>query len=90
MAATGALMYDLSLLFPAISGVQPVARWVRPTLAGGDGLPVSGVHRAFPRHVFAFARADRLAECALAARVAAATVMQSAHPAMADVVLRLG
>ncbi len=79
LAATGALMYDLSLLFPAISGTQPDARWVRPTLAGKDGLLVAGTHRAFPRHVFALARADRLAECALAARVAAATVLGTGH-----------
>lgn len=81
LGATGELMYDFTLQHPLVSGEQPAARWLRPVTAGIDGLPVAGRHRAFPRHVFALARADRLAECALAARVATSAVMERAHAA---------
>ena len=83
MALTGELMYDFTLQHPHVSGAQPASRWVRPMLTGCDDLPVAGLHRAFPGHAFAFARADRLAECALAARVAVATLGGDDHPAAA-------
>jgi glycine/D-amino acid oxidase-like deaminating enzyme len=50
---TGQLMYELSLLYPHVSGTQPVAGWAVPEVAGLDGLPVVGAHRSFPRHLFA-------------------------------------
>lgn len=79
--ATGALMYDVSLRYPHVSGEQPASRWCRAILTGADGLPVASAHRAFPSHFFAFARADRLAECALAARVVVSQIVGRDHPA---------
>lgn len=50
---TGQLMYELSLLYPQVSGTQPEAGWAVPDVAAADGLPIIGAHRAFPRHLFA-------------------------------------
>jgi glycine/D-amino acid oxidase-like deaminating enzyme len=50
---TGQLMYELSLLYPEVSGVQPDNGWAVPEVAGLDGLPIVGPHRSFPRHLFA-------------------------------------
>ncbi len=51
---TGQLMYELSLLYPAISGVQPAASWDGLDHQTADGLPFLGPHRNYPRHLFAF------------------------------------
>jgi len=51
---TGQLMYELSLLYPAISGVRPEWSWDTDDYETVDGLPFVGVHRNFPRHLFAF------------------------------------
>jgi sarcosine oxidase len=50
---TGQLMYELSLLYPAISGVMPEYAWMAPRVTGRDGLMLVGAHRNFPRHLFA-------------------------------------
>jgi glycine/D-amino acid oxidase-like deaminating enzyme len=50
---TGQLMYELSLLYPEVSGTQPDRGWAVSEVAGLDGLPVIGTHRSFPRHLFA-------------------------------------
>jgi glycine/D-amino acid oxidase-like deaminating enzyme len=50
---TGQLMYELSLLYPAISGVQPASSWDALCVRTPDGLPCLGPHRNFPRHLFA-------------------------------------
>jgi gamma-glutamylputrescine oxidase len=50
---TGQLMYELSLLYPDVSGAQPDAGWAMAQVSGADGLPVIGPHRSFPRHLFA-------------------------------------
>jgi glycine/D-amino acid oxidase-like deaminating enzyme len=47
------LMYELTTLFPAISGLQPEWGWDFVQYASPDGLPVVGPHRNFPRHFFA-------------------------------------
>jgi glycine/D-amino acid oxidase-like deaminating enzyme len=47
------LMYELSTLYPAISGVQPEWAWPLVHYGSPDGLPVIGPHRNFPRHLFA-------------------------------------
>lgn len=54
---TGQLMYELSLLYPAISGVQPAWSWDTLDYETVDGLPFIGPHRNFPRHLFAFSPA---------------------------------
>lgn len=51
---TGQLMYELSLLYPAISGVQPALSWDGVDYETVDGLPFLGPHRNYPRHIFAF------------------------------------
>jgi glycine/D-amino acid oxidase-like deaminating enzyme len=51
---TGQLMYELSTLYPDISGLAPSHGWDAPYGRTGDGLPYIGPHRNFPRHLFAF------------------------------------
>lgn len=50
---TGQLMYELSLLYPAISGLPPAAGWDAAYVRPRDGLPCIGSHRNYPRHLFA-------------------------------------
>jgi len=50
---TGQLMYELSLLYPPISGTQPAWSWAQPYDVTVDRLPYLGPHRNFPRHFFA-------------------------------------
>lgn len=64
------LMYELSTLYPAISGLQPAWAWDAVTYGSPDGLPVVGPHRNFPRHLFALGHGRHGAGVAwLAARV---------------------
>jgi glycine/D-amino acid oxidase-like deaminating enzyme len=51
---TGQLMYELSVLYPAISGIPPVSGWDAEFSRTRDGLPLFGPHRNYPRHLFAF------------------------------------
>ena len=51
---TGQLMYELSTLYPEISGIQPAYGWERRYARTADGLPYIGPHRNFPHHLFAF------------------------------------
>jgi glycine/D-amino acid oxidase-like deaminating enzyme len=55
---TGQLMYELSTLYPDISGLQPEYGWDAEYGWSGDGLPYIGPHRNFPRHLFAFGDAS--------------------------------
>lgn len=50
---TGQLMYELSVLYPAISGLQPEWAWSATHYETVDRLPFVGLHRNFPRHLFA-------------------------------------
>jgi glycine/D-amino acid oxidase-like deaminating enzyme len=64
------LMYRLTTLYPAISGVQPAWGWTEDTSGSPDGLPIVGRHRNFPRHLFALGAGRNGAGVAwLAARV---------------------
>ena len=47
------LMYELTTLYPAISGLQPEWGWDFVHYTSPDSLPVVGPHRNFPRHLFA-------------------------------------
>ena len=47
------LMYELTTLYPAISGLQPEWGWDFVHHTSPDSLPVVGPHRNFPRHLFA-------------------------------------
>jgi glycine/D-amino acid oxidase-like deaminating enzyme len=50
---TGQLMYELSLLYPPISGAQAEHAWICSFDDTADGLPYIGTHRNFPHHLFA-------------------------------------
>jgi glycine/D-amino acid oxidase-like deaminating enzyme len=50
---TGQLMYELSVLYPAVSGVRADWAWDFVHHETVDGLPFAGLHRNFPRHLFA-------------------------------------
>jgi glycine/D-amino acid oxidase-like deaminating enzyme len=51
---TGQLMYELSVLYPPISGLQPEWSWDLSDYETVDSFPLVGPHRNFPRHLFAF------------------------------------
>lgn len=64
------LMYELTTLYPAISGLQPQWGWDFLHYGSPDRLPVIGPHRNFPRHLFALGHGRHGAGVAwLAARV---------------------
>lgn len=50
---TGQLMYELSRIYPPISGLQPEYGWDIPYTEPVDGVPFIGPHRNFPHHLFA-------------------------------------
>jgi glycine/D-amino acid oxidase-like deaminating enzyme len=47
------LMYEFSVLYPAISGLQPSHGWMSSGHRSYDGLVIAGAHRSFPHHLFA-------------------------------------
>lgn len=51
---TGQLMYELSTIYPDISGVMPAYGWDAPYALTAEALPYIGPHRNFPHHLFAF------------------------------------
>ncbi len=51
---TGQLMYELSVIRPAISGVMPEYSWEVEDSTTIDGVPYYGPHRNYPHHYFAF------------------------------------
>jgi glycine/D-amino acid oxidase-like deaminating enzyme len=66
----GQLMYELSVLYPHVSGVQPSHGWTARQFRSHDGLVIAGAHRAFPRHLFAVGLgADGIQGAWLAARL---------------------
>lgn len=70
MQRTGQLMYELSVMYPAISGALPEWAWGFTHDGTVDGLPYIGFHRNFPRHLFAMGHSRHGAATAwLAARV---------------------
>jgi glycine/D-amino acid oxidase-like deaminating enzyme len=56
---TGQLMYELSTLYPDISGILPEYGWDAPYTRTSDGLPYIGPHRNFPHQLFAFGDSSR-------------------------------
>jgi gamma-glutamylputrescine oxidase len=66
---TGQLMYELSLLYPAISGIPPAFGWSMPLGLTPDGGLVAGPHRNFPHQLFAFGTGHDAARAFLASRV---------------------
>jgi glycine/D-amino acid oxidase-like deaminating enzyme len=51
---TGQLMYELSTIYPDISGTLPAYGWKAPYALTAEGLPYIGPHRNFPHQLFAF------------------------------------
>ena len=67
---SGQLMYELSTIYPAISGAMPEWAWELTHDTTVDGLPYVGLHRNFPRHLFALGHGRHGAAVAwLAARL---------------------
>ena len=67
---TGQLMYELLLMYPVISGLQPAYGWEMAYGETADGLMYIGPHRNYPRHLFALGSSgDTLAGAFLAARI---------------------
>ena len=54
---TGQLMYELSRLYPDISGVMPAFGWSMPLAHSSDGGLYAGSHRNFPHQLFALGTA---------------------------------
>jgi glycine/D-amino acid oxidase-like deaminating enzyme len=67
---TGQLMYELSTLYPDISGLQPRYGWAADYARTVNGLPCIGPHRNYPHHLFAFGDASHsLTGAYLASRI---------------------
>lgn len=67
---TGQLMYELSTLYPDISGTPPAYGWSASYARTEDGLPYLGPHRNFPFQLFALGDASHsLTGAYLASRV---------------------
>jgi glycine/D-amino acid oxidase-like deaminating enzyme len=66
---TGELMYELTRLYPAISGAQPAYGWDIPMAHPVDGVLYAGPHRNFPFQHFAFGTAHDPARAFLASRI---------------------
>lgn len=47
------LMYELSLIYPGVSGIRPAFAWDAPLATTADGAPYIGPHRNLPGHLFA-------------------------------------
>jgi gamma-glutamylputrescine oxidase len=66
---TGQLMYELSRMYPAISGVMPAYGWQLPLGTTADGVMYAGPHRNYPHHLFAWATRHDPAQAFLASRI---------------------
>ncbi|HZM93050.1 MAG TPA: FAD-dependent oxidoreductase [Vicinamibacterales bacterium] len=67
---TGQLMYELLMMNPAISGLQPEYGWDASYGETADGIMYIGPHRNYPRHLFGLG-GQSLSGAFLAARVLA-------------------
>jgi glycine/D-amino acid oxidase-like deaminating enzyme len=66
---TNELMYELTKLYPAISGTMPAYGWDIPLAHAVDGALYAGSHRNFPFHLFAFGTLHDPARAYLASRI---------------------
>jgi len=66
---TGQLMYELSRLYPALSGIMPASGWDMPLATTTDGVMYAGPHRNYPRHLFAWGTRHDPAQAFLASRI---------------------
>lgn len=74
---TGQLMYELSRLYPDISGVMPAYGWSLPLAHSADGGLFVGPHRNFPHQLFAFGTAHDPARAFLASKILLRHVQKS-------------
>ena len=72
---TGQLMYELSRMYPAISGAMPAYGWDVPLAHPVDGVLYAGSHRNFPFHHFAFGTSHDPARAFLASRIILRSVL---------------
>lgn len=66
---TGQLMYELTRLYPAISGARPSHGWDVPLAHPVDDVLYAGAHRNFPHQLFAFGTSHDPARAYLASRI---------------------
>lgn len=66
---TGQLMYELTRLYPAISGARPTHGWDVPLAHPVDDVLYAGAHRNFPHQLFAFGTSHDPARAFLASRI---------------------
>jgi len=66
---TGQLMYELTRLYPVISGTQPAVGWSVPLAHSADGGLYAGPHRNFPHQLFALGTNHDPARAFLASRI---------------------
>ena len=66
---TGQLMYELTRLYPAISGAVPSFGWDVPLAHPADEVLYAGAHRNFPHQWFAFGTSHDPARAFLASRI---------------------
>ncbi len=66
---TGQLMYELSRLYPAISGTAAAHGWETPLAHSVDDGLYAGAHRNFPHQFFAFGTLHDPARAYLASRI---------------------
>jgi len=67
---TGQLMYELSTMYPDISGILPAYGWAADYARTAEGIPYIGPHRNYPHHLFAFGDSSRsLTGAYLASRI---------------------
>jgi glycine/D-amino acid oxidase-like deaminating enzyme len=79
---TGQLMYELSTIYPDISGLMPEYGWEAAYARTADGLPYIGVHRNYPHHLFALGDASHSVTGAyLASRIFLRHHLGQAEPA---------
>ena len=75
---TGQLMYELSTMYPAMSGLQPEFGWEASYGESADRLMYIGAHRNYPHHLFAFGgQPDNLTGAFVAARILLRAVQQT-------------
>jgi glycine/D-amino acid oxidase-like deaminating enzyme len=86
---TGQLMYELSTLYPDISGLRPAFGWAADYARTTEGLPCIGSHRNFPHQLFAFGDASHgVTGAYLASRMMLRHHFEEMDPADKDFVFR--
>lgn len=77
---TGQLMYELTRLYPEISGVAPARGWDVPIAHTVDQVLIAGPHRNYPHHVFALGTSHDPARAFLASRIVLRHLTGTATP----------